>query len=67
MGGGWESMKHFSVGFQFPGCIVAMVVSSVVAVYTKRWAGITNSFGFQASSQFDSETRNSEVLTLGEN
>jgi hypothetical protein len=27
-------MKHFSVGFQFPGFTVAMVVSSV-AVYTR--------------------------------
>jgi hypothetical protein len=33
MDGGWVGMKHFSVGFQFPGYIVAMVVSPV-AVYT---------------------------------
>ncbi len=34
MDGWWVGMKHFSVGFQFPGFTVAMVVSSV-AVYTR--------------------------------
>jgi hypothetical protein len=33
MDGWWVGMKHFSVGFQLPGYIVAMMVSSV-AVYT---------------------------------
>jgi hypothetical protein len=43
MDGWWVGMKHFSVGFQFPGYIVAV---------RQRWTGITNSFGFQAGSHF---------------
>ncbi len=57
MDGWWVGMKHFSVGFQFPGYTVAMVGQLSGCVY-QRWAGITNSFGFQAGSQFDSETEN---------
>lgn len=55
MDGGWVGMKHFSVGFQFPGSSHGGQPSGCVY---QRWAGITNSFGFQAGSQFDSDTEN---------
>jgi hypothetical protein len=52
----WVGMKHFSVGFQFPGCIVVAMVVSSVAVHTSVGRVLLTHFGFQAGSQFDSET-----------